>query len=482
MNVALDEPQRQSPVAVAFLAFRAVRQIGFIQIILAVGFVLSRSPSVAALLVVVPLVGLVLFGIAALQWWRYTFCIVDDELQVERGVLSHQRLSIPLERVQSVSIEQKLLHRTIGLVQVSLDTAGTQEAEFTIDAIARPVAEALQRAAADHRNNAPTLNPEADMPPPPVIERVIVRHPPRRVMQIALTQLPFSGLVLVAPLIAVADDLGQILPFDSPQLDEPTGWSWLLWAVPAFIIVVLVVSVLLNVIRVFLTDWNLTLTSTPAGLRRDAGLLSKTSVASSLPRVQRVGIHQGVIERLASLHTVSIDTIGSAKLGVPGCDAGEVAALRNLALDGATGVALLDRRVSPKQVFLETRNASIGAAIVTIGLFIFVGWWALFTLLLVPLEWLSTRRRVRLRRWGLTNEAVADRHEFLGWSRQELLLRKVNGVNVRQGLFERKRDLATVRLQTASGSIDIGMIPLVEAKAVRDLALLVVETDQRTWM
>ena len=34
----------------------------------------------------------------------------------------------------------------------------------------------------------------------------------------------------------------------------------------------------------------------------------------------------------------------------------------------------------------------------------------------------------------------------------EILLRKINGVEVRQSLFERGRDLATVKLRTADGT------------------------------
>ena len=63
-----------------------------------------------------------------------------------------------------------------------------------------------------------------------------------------------------------------------------------------------------------------------------------------------------------------------------------------------------------------------------------------------------------------------------------MMLRKVNGVEVTQGMFERKRGLATVELHTADGAISIGMIPLDEAKAVRDLALMVSETNTKAWM
>ena len=59
---------------------------------------------------------------------------------------------------------------------------------------------------------------------------------------------------------------------------------------------------------------------------------------------------------------------------------------------------------------------------------------------------------------------------------------KVNGVTVKRGLAERSRGLATIERQTARGSVQIGMIPLDEARAVRDLVLAHVETDRRAWM
>ena len=149
MNVddqLLSEPRRQSPVAVAFLAGRTLRRIGIAQLVIAV-LAVSRLP-VAALFTIVPLVGLALLAFSVLAWWRYTFLVADGELRVTKGVLSQDRLTVSLERVQSVSIDQQLLHRIVGLVNVSVDTAGASDAEFVIDAVERPVAEALQRVVA----------------------------------------------------------------------------------------------------------------------------------------------------------------------------------------------------------------------------------------------------------------------------------------------------------------------------------------------
>jgi putative membrane protein len=492
--LSLVEPQRQSLLAILFLALRLIRNIGILQIVIGIGFVLSRSPSLLLLTAGLFIFAVISLTLASLSWWRYTFAVANGELVVRRGVISQDTLTVPLDRVQSVSIEQKLLHRAVGLVQVSLDTAGTSTAEFTIDAIDRSVADALQRAAADYRRDAngtahapnPAAGDEAPndsfVPrPPEPAERVVLRHDARRILTIALTQMPFSGLAVLAPLFAFGDNLIDRIPVDTPEVDVDGG-AWLLWFVPAVILVIVLASVLLNIIRVVLADWNLTITSTAAGLRRDAGLFSTSSVASSLPRVQRVEVRQDLLERFAGIRTTTLHNIGEGNFRVPGCDTDQAAELRSLGLDGGEGVSVLDRRVSSLEVFKEVRNASIMMGLIAIGLWFLISWWSVLALLIVPLVWLSTGRQVRLRRWGIDADAVADRREFLGWKSEEALLRKVNGVTVRQSLFERKRGLATVQVQMAGSSIAIGMIPLADARAVRDLALYVAETDRRAFM
>lgn len=479
----LVEPRRQSIWAVLLLAVRTVRSVGLVQIAIGIGFVLARVPSIMAFIGLVAVVGMVVFALAAIQWWRYTFVIVSDELVVRRGILQQQTLSVPLDRVQSVSLEQKLLHRLVSVVQVTLDTAGTEQAEFVIDAVDQPVAEALRRTVANHRGAtaaAATDPTQQEMPPPP--EPIVFQHDAKRVATIALTQTPFAGLVLLAPLFAVADDLGQLIPFDVPAFDDPTVGLWLLWFVPLVLALGLVFSVALNLVRVLLADWNLTLRTTAAGLRRDAGLLSTTSVAATVPRVQMVGVHQSLLERWASLHTVTLNTIGAANLQLPGCDHQQMTTVRALALAESDGVNELTERVAPQNIFLATRNTALVATLAAIALWFGIGGWSLVSLVAVPYVWFATRRRVRLRRWGVGIDALAQHREFVGWDRQELLLRKVNAVKVRQSFFERKRDLATIVLTTAAGSVTIGMITLAQASQLRDHVLHQVETDPRAWM
>lgn len=487
--INLHSPQRQSLWAVAFLAFRTLRSIGLIQLALFVGFVVARLPGLPAFVGLVAVVGVVLFAVAGLRWWRFTFEIEGEELVVRRGVLQQERLSIPLGRVQSVTLEQKLLHRIVSLVQISLETAGTDTAEFVIDAVDQRTAQTLQQTVANYRSTARSSDNEVDeqhdsagapMPPPP--ERIVVRHGPRRVVQIALTQTPFAGLIVLAPLFAVGDELGRLVPFGLPDVDEPQGRGWLLWLVPLVLVVGLVASLVLNLVRVLLTDWNLTVRTTAAGLRREAGLLSTTSVAAPVPRIQIVRTRQAVLERPWGLHTVQFATIGSTNISVPGCSKDQLRDLVDVAFAGSGRIENLTERVSTAEVFLRTRNTSIVAALAVVALWFLAGWWSALVFLSVPYVFVRTKRMVRLRRWQIDPETIGQLRAFVGWQREDALVRKVNGVTVAQRLFERKRGLATVVLSTAAGDLTVGMIPLEQAEQVRDIALRSVETDHRAWM
>ncbi len=493
--VRLDVPQRQSLLAIVFLAFRTVRQIGIVQLVVGAGFVLSRSPSLLWVILGVVVIGAIFLAISALSWWRYTFVVRDGELRVDKGILSRDTLTVPLDRVQSVSIEQKALHRLVQLVQVSLDTAGTSTAEFTFDAVDRSVAVELQRMAADFKASAAPVAPAAEHgliegePPPPTIafeERELLRHSPQRLLRIAITKVPFSGLAVLAPLFVFGEELLDFFPFDLPDVDLDVG-LWLAWFIPAAIVAVAIFGAILNLISTFLSDWNLRITQTESGLRRDAGLLSTTSVASSVPRVQSVEVRQGIVQRVVGLHDVTLHNVGDGDFSVPGCTADQVELIKDVGLDDGAGVDTLNRQVSALQVYKDTRNAAVLFALLAFGLSFLIGWWVV--LFVIPIVWtyFSTRRSTRLRRWGIDADSIADRRQFIGWSEHEALLRKANAVSVSQSMFERRRGLATVHVSLAGGilsggSLSIGMVPVEEAMAVRDHVLFVVETDRRVFM
>ena len=484
--IDLSGPRRQSPLAIVLLGVRAVRSLGVVQIGVALLFIL-RGASDGRLV----LVGFVLIagfaGVSVLSWWRYTFQLVDGELVVTKGVLRNDRLTVAFGRIQSIAIEQELLHRLTGLVKVVVDTAGSTQREFTIDAVERPVAEELQRRATEigaalsttAAGDAVSREAAATM-----TDRIVFQHTPRRLAVAALTMAPWAGLAVLVPLLALADQalepFGEELSDVAPDVDV-NGLGW--WFVPVAVLGVVVFVTILNLARVFLVEWQLTLRADANAdtLRRTSGLLSLTSTTSSVDRVQLLTSRQNLLQRGARLRDVHLSNAGAGDMRLIGCNDDEFATTAALAGLARAGELPLDRSVHPAEIWLRVRNTAVLAAVGAGAGALIVGWWALVTLAVVVPVWWAIRRHVRNHRWSLGSE-FATSSRVLSSSTRQALLRKTNAVRVTQTIFERRRSLATVEMVTAAGTVSVGMLPIDEANAVRDVILHGVETDERAWM
>lgn len=510
MTVDLSVPQRQSALAILFLGLRIFRQLGVTQLAFLVLFIV-RGPFAGAL-VIIPTVAILLLGaLSALAWWRYTFQLVDGELVVVKGVIRMNRLTVPVHRIQSIAIDQTFFHRLTGLVKVTVDTAGSAAAEFAIDAISRDVAEELQRAAvtvspapsttATARLSAgsiglppPSLTaaaPSTIAPPPPLLappqlaassgDRVAFTHDARRLLITALTAWPLTGIIVLGPLFALGDEAIDQIVSRVPLLADLDTTTFRWWFVPVGATVFVLFSVVLNIVRVFLQDWQLTLRVTPTSLRRTSGLLSRTSTASSVARVQVISSGQNPLQQRAGLQVVGLSNIGEGDLSLPGCKDDQFAMVTRLA--GSTPIEELGltRRIHPAQIWLRVRNSLIQAAVIAGGGYIMVGWWSTLAFVLVPIVWLTQRRHVRNFRWALGTELATSRR-VIDTATEQALLRKANSVQISQTIFERRRGLGRVHLKSAAGTVSVGMLPIAEAQAVRDTILHAAETDRRPWM
>ncbi len=322
-------------------------------------------------------------------------------------------------------------------------------------------------------------------PPPPVEpDQIVARRTPTDLVKIGLAQSPWAGLAVIGPLIAVGDDIGGAVGLGLEDLTGETEITLgnLVWLVPLLIFVGTVISLVLQVGREVITNWDLTLAKTPTGLRRTSGLLSRVSRASSLARVQRLGTHQSPVRRAIGFRRLNLPTIGDGDLSLPGATDEEIDRVRRLVLDQDEIVPVLDRRVSPLAVFLAVRNTLFLLAPLVAVLVITFGWWGTLVFAALPIVWLTERRSNRNFRWGLAGAGLSRRTHLVSVATSEVAMRKAQIVIVRQSFFERRRGLATFEVATAGGSFVVPMIGLDEARAVRDRVVYQAETDNRAWM
>jgi putative membrane protein len=93
------------------------------------------------------------------------------------------------------------------------------------------------------------------------------------------------------------------------------------------------------------------------------------------------------------------------------------------------------------------------------------------------LAYLSWRRAG----YHCSNEGLVRRSGVVGYRSVALLYRKVQRVTVSQSRYQRRKNLASLRLYMASGSVRIPYIGHDMAKQLRDVILYKVESSQQAW-
>ena len=497
-----------SPFGPVFLAWAVIRQIGFLNIGIFTAVVGSRNFQLVG---VAASVGLMLVGVA--RWWRFTYELEPsdegDQLVTLSGVFSRNRTSVPLDRIQAVSTRQNLLHRIVNLVEVNVQTAGSLGAEVQLTAVRPQVAERIRRLstatttsgelaeavapsvdAQSASNGHPPLPPEAD----PVLRRSL-----QDILVVAVTRNP---LVLLAPIplaVAFGVEAEEFLGRFSDQAgDVVDGIGGSVLSAVLAVFVVLLVSAIVSITFVVLRLFDLRLFIDGAGLRRLSGLLSRTEVTASRERVQLVAVRINPLERMLGLRELVLPVAGGAasvqignavptSLQLPGTRPDEFERVADVVL-GA------DRHdepghqapsgLSPLAVRRWTMwGGALPAVIAAVGLWFLIGWWSMLTLLWVPTMWTLARLRHRSWQWSLGPETLRIRNGIIGEVRRDMPVRKAQNVVIDQGIFHRRHGLADVKVRTASRvQMVLPLLPLAQARAVRDELLYRAETDPRPFM
>ncbi len=308
--------RRTSPFAIVFFVGRTVRSFArsFIQLVATFGalaVLIERSP---AAILVIP------FGIAAivaggaLQYWFFRFRLEEDRILIRQGVFQKTSLDLPFDRVQGINVERSPIDRILGLVTVSLDTAGSVTAEGQLPSVHTELADWLRTRVGAGRNgwSADAARGDDEQPAGAVAPAGAGRVGARGEVVLKLTAgdiirigLANRNIVLAAAFLGL---LGEVL-----QIGEDAVESAMESAEAAFqaadeivrtlLVVGFVLAGLTLVLAVviggaFLRYHDFTLWSEGTAFRSRAGLLTQREVLVETAKIQQLTLSQNLLMRL----------------------------------------------------------------------------------------------------------------------------------------------------------------------------------------
>ena len=433
------------------------------QIPLLVGAVVLGSATGNPLWTVVVIALMIVFGLA--RWFTTTYRIEPDEVQLRTGVLQRKVLSVPRNRIRSVSTDARLLHRLMGLTVLRISTG--QEAkgdtEFALDAVE---AEQVPRLRAILLADAV---PVADAP----MGRELARWQPS---WLRYSPLSFTGLAMIAAAFGVVYQAG----FHAAVQDSAVARSGaeaverlgVLLAVLLGVVAVLVTSVVLSVVRSLLTYGNLVLRRDGDVLHLQHGLLRLREQTYDMRRMRGGTLREPLLVRAfggARLDAVmtGVGGEGEASLLLPPAPAGTAKSVLAGLIDDPGAVDAPVRRHGPAAVRRRWTRALALPAVLAVAMAavgVPVWCWAVWLVVLIGAGllaadraralghlvrdgWLVARSGSLERRWDCLDTAG-----IIGWT-------------VRQSFFQRRAGVATLIAATAAGEKHYSVIDLPAADA-----------------
>lgn len=426
-----------------------------------------------------------------LAWLRTHYHIGEDDIRIERGIFSRTARSIPYDRIQDVSVEQKPLARLFGLGEVRFETGGGDGDDAKLSFVSLAEAERLRetvRAQKAGHISAGDLDPGSETDAPPVFAM-----DERRLLILGFYSF---SLVIFAILGGLAQQFDFLLPgdwwdfrrwigvaedsgVDITHLDRNLQIGGALLALLAL----LAIGTATGIVRTFVKQYGFRLERTTKGFRRRRGLLTLTDVVMPVARVQAALIETGPVRKLSGWYALKFVSLAQESK-----EEGDhmVAPLAKL---GEIWPIVAEAGISPPDSGARFRRGPFrwwasGLFILFAGLLLVLlatmafaaapfrqaGWMLLVPLAFLPLVWLEWRH------YGDLADG-AQLYVRENWWNQRMSIApqvRVQSVEISQGPFARALGLSTLHFGIAGGRLQFSALPLDQARVIRDQVMAVV--------
>ena len=484
------EGERTHPLGLIIAFITGLPQLIFPVVALLFGTARSNKGTPYTLYIIAIVLGISLL-FRWIAWMRFRFHLDEDDIRIEQGVINRTVRSIPYDRIQDVSIEQKLLAQVFNVGEVKFETGGGEGEDAKLSFVSMERAEALRATIrarkADHVTIADTAEtgfvPEA----PPLFAMDTNRL-------VTLGLYSFS-LVIFAVLGGLAQQFDFLLPFDfwdfkhwigmaedrGVSMDGISNGARIIGTLFA-LLALITLGFATGIIRTVLKEYGFRLDRTERGFRRRRGLLTKTDVVMPVNRAQAAIVVTGPIRKRRGWHALKFVSLAQDSKEESDFMAAPLAKLSEIWPIAA------QTTITPPDGDMPFRISSFaywatGLIGLVIAMFIAMVAAMIFAdapfakavgLLAVPLLFLP----LAWAKWRHYGDLIDPQQLYVrdGWWRQRLAIApqvKVQSIEISQGPITRLLGLSTLHFGIAGGNIAFSALPLPEARAIRDRVMAV---------
>ena len=411
---------------------------------------------------------------------RYRFDAT--EMVVRKGWFFRSERHIPYARIQNIDVVRNVFHRALGAAEVRVETASGGEPEAVLTVLPVDAVAEMRRFVFAGRQETDVAARVAEQEAPED-SGVLLRLRPGEILLYGFIES--RGAVVMAGALGLAWEFGLFDRYLNVALDDDPlrrgvirhlvraaigqgGASPLVvaQAAAAFAALLLILR-LLSMAWAFVRLYGFTLRRAGEDVRVDYGLLTRISGTVPLQRIQTLTLSDSPLHRLFGRISAHVDTAGGDGGSAQPTRREPIAPiLRTRDLDALLAalmptVTLKDVAWQPAHPRAFRRVLVRGCVLAALGSALtasLAGRWTLaLAAALLLWTWFYGRKYVAHLGWAFAGDAIAAR---TGWMWRRITIARFSKVQVvteRQSPFDRRLEMASVRVDTAGASHPLEM-------------------------
>lgn len=493
-NINVNTPTRQSIKGLILIFIQGFRQSirMFWPILLIAVFQNKIFENKLVLGILASAILLLLIVHTILYYLNFYFYVTEGEFILKKGYLRKKTLTIPLDRIQSVNTKQNLIQQLLNVVTLEIDTAGTAAKELKIHALEKPFAIELQNQLRSTKAIKTGIDQETQTGTDEVAEKLILKLTPIDLLKIGISQNHLrTGLIILAfgfQIFQKAQDVFEekANEYSNELVSYMSGSNW---ALIAFLVIFfLIISILYSLLSTVFKYFDFKLLRKEETYRVESGLINKRNVIIPHNKVQELNWETGPIKKQFGIYNLVFKQAVSGQnrktqlVDAPGCLTKHLELLKTdlFGKDELSGIP----KVHSDRYYFRRLWILYGWLPVVLASPLFYSewlfWFGVFVWLIISAGYtflILNKRYFRMDNNQIRISQGAISHK---WKQMELF--KIQSVEFRQTIFQKRRSLASLHLMNASGSISIPYINESMAKEIYNYLLYHTEISKKRWM
>lgn len=501
MNYDFSKPQRQSVAGIVVMAANYLYQIikaSIIPIVLVL--IKVEKEKLFYIFIGIAVLSLIALFFSYLSYRKFTFYL-DDEKQefiINKGIFNRTLLTIQLDKIQQVNINQSFLQKLIGVFSLQIDTPGGDSNEVSIKAIDEKIAYSLK----EHLLNGQRIVSKDSIEE----EKVTIQEQPpflklsvATLFKVGLTSNYGSSLLVLAGFIYAifhnAKDLLRAFDTDNGQVEAAIKTGVSLFSVGILVAIFLGILLIINIVRTFITYFDFEVSKHKLSLLLSSGLFAKKNTLLSPKKVQTTTYSQNYFQKKFNLINFSLKQANSGEpksdgntpksiLQIPGCSATESDELLMMILGKIPGNGA---SYAPNYRFLNL--PILFMTLLPIGIF-YIFWFnfqevkpyypltIVYFFVTILMIFISYKRH----RLVVNQDFIIKKSGIWDISKEIIVPHKIQAITTFQYPWHRGADVGHVNLHTAAGIIHFKYGNYTEIKQLVNYWLYQIESGSEEWM